>query len=52
VEDVLGTAPNFGLPYSEMDVYNEGSYTDWPNLLLKNGLTQMELNVCFKKLKT
>lgn len=40
VEDVLGTAPNFGLPYSEMDVYNEGSYTDWPNLLLKNGLTQ------------
>jgi TonB-linked SusC/RagA family outer membrane protein len=23
-----------------MDVYNEGSYTDWPNLLLKNGLTQ------------
>lgn len=34
------TAPNFGLPYSEMDVYNEGSYTDWPNLLLKNGLTQ------------
>ena len=29
------TAPNFGLPYSEMDVYNEGSYTDWPNLLLK-----------------
>ena len=40
VEDVLGTAPNFGLPYSEMDVYNEDSYTDWPNLLLKNGLTQ------------
>lgn len=40
VEDVLGTTPNFGLPYSEMDVYNEGSYTDWPNLLLKNGLTQ------------
>lgn len=36
----MGTAPNFGLPYSEMDVYNEGSYTDWPNLLLKNGLTQ------------
>ena len=33
-------SPNFGLPYSEMDVYNEGSYTDWPNLLLKNGLTQ------------
>lgn len=40
VEEVLGTAPNFGLPYSEMDVYNDGSYTDWPDLLLKNGLTQ------------
>mgnify|MGYP001014640575 FL=1 len=30
----------YWVPYSEMDVYNEGSYTDWPNLLLKNGLTQ------------
>ena len=24
----------------QTSVYNEGSYTDWPNLLLKNGLTQ------------
>ena len=40
VEDVLGTTPNFGLTYSEMDVYKDGSYTDWPSLLLQNGLTQ------------
>lgn len=39
-EDVLGTTPNFGLPYSEMDVYREGSYTNWADLLLQNGLTQ------------
>ena len=39
-KDVLGSTPNFGLPYSEMDIYNDKSYTDWTDLLLQNGLTQ------------
>ncbi len=38
--DVLGTTPNFGLPYSETEIYNAKTYTDWTDLLLQNGLTQ------------
>lgn len=38
--DVLGSTPNFGLPYSEIDIYNDGSYTNWADLLLQDGLTQ------------
>lgn len=38
--DVLGTTPNFGLPYSEQEIYNEKSYTNWTDLLLQNALTQ------------
>nr|WP_319398419.1 TonB-dependent receptor [uncultured Carboxylicivirga sp.] len=40
VNDVLGSSPSFGLPYSEMDIYNDGSYTNWADQILQNGLTQ------------
>lgn len=39
-EQVLGSTPNFGLPYSELEIYQEGSYTNWLDLLLQNGITQ------------
>lgn len=39
-EEVLGSTPNFGLPYSELEVYQEGSYTNWVDLILQNGVTQ------------
>lgn len=38
--DVLGGTPTYGLPYSEMDIYNDGSYTNWADEILQNGLTQ------------
>jgi len=39
-DDVLGTAPNFGLPYSEKEIYDSKAYTNWTDLLLQTGLTQ------------
>lgn len=45
-EEVLGSTPNFGLPYSELEVYKEGSYTNWADLILQKGMTQnYELSV-------
>ncbi|MBP8982436.1 MAG: TonB-dependent receptor [Bacteroidales bacterium] len=45
-DDVLGTAPNFGLPYSEKEIYDSKKYTNWTDLLLQTGLTQnYELSV-------
>ena len=38
--DVLGSSAANSLPYTEMDIYNDGSYTDWANLILQKGLTQ------------
>jgi len=38
--DVLGASAANSLPYSEMDVYNDGSYTNWADIILQNGLTQ------------
>ena len=38
--DVLGASAANSLPYSEMDIYKDGSYTDWADLILQNGLTQ------------
>jgi len=38
--DVLSSSAANSLPYSEMDVYNDGSYTDWADLILRNGLTK------------
>jgi len=38
--DVLGSSAANSLPYSEMDVFNNGSYTDWADIILQNGLTQ------------
>ncbi|MDD3322255.1 MAG: SusC/RagA family TonB-linked outer membrane protein [Paludibacter sp.] len=40
VTDVLSSSAANGLPYSEMDIYNNGSYTNWADLILQNGLTQ------------
>ncbi|PZX20142.1 TonB-linked SusC/RagA family outer membrane protein [Breznakibacter xylanolyticus] len=40
VTDVLGGSAVNNLPYSEMDIYNEGSYTNWADQILQNGLTQ------------
>ena len=40
VTDVLSSSASNNLPYSEMDIYNDGSYTDWADLILQNGLTQ------------
>ncbi|MGQ1946523.1 SusC/RagA family TonB-linked outer membrane protein [Geofilum sp. OHC36d9] len=36
VEDVLTES---GVDFTEMDVYNDGSYTDWLDIILQNGLT-------------
>ena len=45
-EEVLGSTPNFGLPYSELEIYQNGSYTNWMDLILQNGVTQnYELSV-------
>ena len=38
--DVLGASAANSLPYSEMDIYNDGSYTNWADIILQNGLTQ------------
>ncbi len=38
--DVLGSSAANSLPYTEMDIYNDGSYTDWADIILQNGLTQ------------
>jgi len=38
--DVLSSSAANNLPYSEMDIYNDGSYTDWADIILQNGLTQ------------
>jgi TonB-linked SusC/RagA family outer membrane protein len=40
VTDVLSSSAANNLPYSEMDIYNDGSYTDWADIILQNGLTQ------------
>lgn len=40
VTDVLSSSAANNLPYSEMDIYNSGSYTDWADIILQNGLTQ------------
>jgi len=40
VTDVLSSSAANNLPYSEMDIYNDGSYTDWSDIILQNGLTQ------------
>lgn len=40
VTDVLSSSAANSLPYSEMDIYNDGSYTDWADIILQNGLTQ------------
>ena len=46
VSDVLSSSAANNLPYSEMDIYNDGSYTDWADIILQNGLTQnYELSV-------
>jgi len=38
--DVLGSSAANSLPYTEMDIYNDGSYTNWSDIILQNGLTQ------------
>jgi len=38
--DVLGSSAANNLPYTEMDIYNDGSYTNWSDIILQNGLTQ------------
>jgi len=38
--DVLGSSAANSLPYTEMDIYNDGSYTNWADIILRNGLTQ------------
>lgn len=40
VTDVLSSSAANNLPYAEMDIYNDGSYTNWADLILQNGLTQ------------
>ena len=40
VTDVLSSSAANSLPYSEMDIYNDGSYTNWADLILQNGLSQ------------
>jgi TonB-linked SusC/RagA family outer membrane protein len=40
VTDVLSSSAANNLPYAEMEIYNDGSYTDWADLILQNGLTQ------------
>jgi len=40
VTDVLSSSAANNLPYSEMDIYNDGSYTDWADIILQNGMTQ------------
>lgn len=40
VTDVLSGSAANNLPYSEMDIYNAGSYTDWADIILQDGLTQ------------
>jgi TonB-linked SusC/RagA family outer membrane protein len=40
VTDVLSSSAANNLPYSEMEIYNDGSYTDWADVILQNGLTQ------------
>lgn len=39
VEQVLTGTPS-GADFTEMDVYNTGSYTDWLSIILQNGMTQ------------
>ncbi len=40
VTDVLSSSAANSLPYSEMDIYKDGSYTNWADIILQNGLTQ------------
>lgn len=40
VTDVLSGSAANNLPYSEMDIYNSGSYTNWADIILQDGLTQ------------
>lgn len=40
VSDILSSSAANTLPYSEMDIYNNGSYTDWADIILQDGLTQ------------
>ncbi|NTW20212.1 MAG: TonB-dependent receptor [Nostocales cyanobacterium W4_Combined_metabat2_030] len=40
VEEVLASSPSYGLPYSEMDIYNDKTYTNWADEILQNGLSQ------------
>ncbi len=40
VTEVLSSAAANNLPYAEMDIYNENSYTNWSDIILQNGLTQ------------
>lgn len=40
VTDVLSSSAANNLPYAEMDIYNDGSYTDWADIILQTGLTQ------------
>lgn len=46
VTDVLSSSAANNLPYAEMEIYNDGSYTNWADIILQNGLTQnYELSV-------
>lgn len=38
--DVLSSSATNNLPYTEMEIYNDGSYTNWADIILQNGLTQ------------
>ena len=39
-QDVLSGTPTSSQPYSELDIYNSGSYTDWLDEVMKTGTTQ------------
>lgn len=39
-EDVLNGTPTNNLPYSTLEIYQDKSYTNWADLVLKNGFTQ------------
>ncbi len=39
-EDVLSGTPTSNQPYSELDIYESGSYTDWLDQVIKTGTTQ------------